>query len=94
LVATVIITLFLGAVAFAVGSAWNNAMQEMAKRNKVPLWAYASSATLFSVVLVIALAFAARAIGIEENLGDISAAARIDPAEILVIPPVETDDKE
>ena len=80
MVAAVVITLLLSSLAFSVGSAWNNAMQDMAKRKRMPLWVYASLMTLAAVMLVISLAFAARAAGADKVVGNIGAIAQMKPA--------------
>uniref|UniRef100_A0A6C0AT54 Uncharacterized protein n=1 Tax=viral metagenome TaxID=1070528 RepID=A0A6C0AT54_9ZZZZ len=79
MVAAVVITLLLSSLAFSVGSAWNNAMQDLAKRKRVPLWVYATLMTLTAVALVIVLAFAARAAGADKVVGNISAIAQMKP---------------
>lgn len=79
MVAAVVITLLLSSLAFAVGSAWNNAMQDLAKRKRVPLHVYATLMTLAAVMLVITLAFAARAAGADKVVGNLGAIAQMKP---------------
>ena len=77
MVSAVVITLLLSSLAFSVGSAWNNAMQDMAKRKNVPLWVYATLMTIVAVIMVISLSFAARAAGADKVVGNMNAIAQM-----------------
>lgn len=78
MVLAVVFTLLLGSIAFGVGAAWNTMFQQLAQRNRFPLWAYASLATVSGVGTAVGIAFIARKWGVSDRLNGLGDAMQTD----------------